>query len=69
MTNREKAKKIINALLDKYSDEGIENLEDAKVLQVNPLVKFGRSLEIMKLFSGKIEYQNMVKELEMRIYA
>lgn len=65
----EKAKKVIDALLDKYSDEGIENLEDARVLQVNPLVKFGRPLEIMKLFGGKVAYQNMVRELEVKIYA
>ncbi|MBR9702210.1 DEAD/DEAH box helicase family protein [Candidatus Pacearchaeota archaeon] len=64
-----KAKKVIDALLDKYSDEGIENLEDARVLQVNPLVEFGRPLEIMKLFGGKVAYGKMIKELELRIYA
>jgi len=65
----EKARKVIDALLDKYSDEGIENLEDARVLQVNPLVNFGRPLEIMKLFGGKTGYQKMIKEVEARIYS
>lgn len=63
------ARKVIDALLNKYSDEGIENLEDARVLQVNPLVEFGRPLEIMKLFGGKAGYQKMIKEIEARIYS
>jgi type I restriction enzyme, R subunit len=65
----EKAREVINALLEKYSDEGIENLEDAEILRVEPLNKFGRPLEIMKLFGGKTGYKKMVKEIEMRIYS
>lgn len=64
----EKARQVINALLDKYSDEGIENLEDAEVLRVEPLRKFGRPLEIMKLFGGKLKYKNMIQEIEKRLY-
>ncbi len=52
----------------KCSDEGIENLENAEVLRVEPLNKFGRPLEIMKLFGGKVGYGKMVRELEERIY-
>ena len=64
----EKAREVISALLDKYSDEGIENLEDAEVLRVEPLKKFGRPLEIMKIFGGKAGYQKMVQEVEARLY-
>ena len=64
----EKAREVITALLKKYSDEGIENLEDAEVLRVEPLNKFGRPLEIMKMFGGKVKYKEMVRELESRIY-
>lgn len=64
----EQAREVINALLDKYSDEGIENLEDAEVLRVSPLNKFGRPLEIMKMFGGKDGYNRMIKEVEERIY-
>ncbi|MFH1365087.1 MAG: DEAD/DEAH box helicase family protein [archaeon] len=63
-----KAREVISALLDKYSDEGIENLEDAEVLRVEPLNKFGRPLEIMKLFGGAKGYQKMIREVEKRIY-
>lgn len=62
------AREVISALLDKYSDEGIENLEDAEVLRVSPLNKFGRPLEIMKRFGGKKGYHKVVKEIEERLY-
>ncbi|PIN89355.1 restriction endonuclease [Candidatus Pacearchaeota archaeon CG10_big_fil_rev_8_21_14_0_10_34_76] len=64
----EKARKVIDALLEKYEDEGIENLEDAEVLRVEPLKKFGRPLEIMKLFGGIVGYKKLIKELEERLY-
>lgn len=64
----EKARKVIDALLEKYEDEGIENLEDAEVLRVEPLKRFGRPLEIMKLFGGKEGYKKLIRELEDRIY-
>ena len=64
----ETAREVISALLEKYSTEGIENLEDAEVLRVDPLKKFGRPLEIMKLFGGRIGYQKMIREIEERLY-
>jgi type I restriction enzyme R subunit len=63
------AREVINALLEKYSDEGIENLEDAEVLRVSPLNKFGRPLEIMKMFGGKNKYKEVIREIEERLYA
>ncbi len=62
------AREVIEALLNKYTDEGIENLEDAEVLRVDPLRNFGRPLEIMKLFGGKKGYQKVIKEIEDRLY-
>ncbi len=64
----QKAREVISALLEKYSDEGIENLEDAEVLRVEPLKRFGRPLEIMKLFGGQKKYKEMVKEIQERLY-
>ena len=64
----EKARKIINSLLDKYSDEGIENLENPEVLRISPLNGFGRPLEIMKIFGGKSGYQKMIREIQERLY-
>ena len=64
----EQARQVLEALLDKYADEGIENIEDMKILQVNPLDQFGSPLEIVKLFGGKKQYQKALTELEQEIY-
>ncbi|MFA5404451.1 MAG: DEAD/DEAH box helicase family protein, partial [Ignavibacteria bacterium] len=52
----EQAKKVIDALLEKYSDEGIENIESMEVLKVKPLAEFGSPMEIVKEFGGKKKY-------------
>jgi len=64
----EQARKVLEALLDKYADEGIENIEDMKVLQVNPLDQFGSPIEIIQLFGGKKQYLEALTELEYEIY-
>ena len=64
----EQARKVLEALLDKYADEGIENIENMKILQVNPLNQFGSPMEIVELFGGKVQYQQALVELEQEIY-
>ena len=64
----EQTRKVLEALLDKYADEGIENIEDMKILQVNPLDQFGSPVEIIELFGGKQQYQQALAELENEIY-
>jgi type I restriction enzyme R subunit len=64
----EQAKKVLEALLDKYADEGIENIESIEVLRVNPFDEFGSPLEIIKEFGSKEKYLQAVKELEIELY-
>ncbi len=64
----EQARKVLEALLEKYANEGIENIEDMKVLQVTPLDEFGSPMEIIRLFGGKQQYCQAVSELEKAIY-
>lgn len=64
----EQAKKVLEALLDKYADEGIENIEDIKVLKVNPFDQFGTPTEIIKLFGGKTQYLQALTQLEQALY-
>jgi len=64
----EQTRKVLEALLEKYADEGIENIEDMKILQVNPLDQFGSPLEIIRLFGGKKQYMRAITELEQEIY-
>ncbi len=63
------ARKVLDALLDKYADEGINNLESMEVLRVDPFDKFGSAVEIVNgIFGGKPEYLRAVKELETELY-
>lgn len=64
----EQAKKIINALLDKYASEGIENIEDLAVLRIDPFNQMGTPSEIVQIFGGKEEYLHAIKELEHELY-
>lgn len=64
----DRARKVLEALLDKYADEGIENIEDIKVLKVNPFDQFGTPTEIIKLFGGKQQYLQAVSQLERALY-
>lgn len=64
----EQARNIIDALLDKYATEGIENIEDLAVLRIDPFSEIGTPAEIVKLFGGRIGYLKMIKELETELY-
>jgi len=64
----EQARKVLEALLDKYADEGIENIEDIKILKVNPFDDFGTPMEIISLFGGKKQYLQAINELEYELY-
>lgn len=64
----EQAKNVLNALLDKYADEGIENIESMEVLKVNPVASYGSALEIIQSFGGKPNYLQAIKELENQLY-
>lgn len=64
----EQAKKVLEALLDKYADEGITNIESIEVLRVNPFDSFGSPTEIISEFGSKEAYLQAVKELEIELY-
>ena len=65
----EQARDVIDALITKYEDEGIENIEDLRILKVNPFNKFGTPFEIMKYFGGKINYLKAIRKIEKAIYS
>lgn len=64
----EQAKVVLETLLNKYADEGIENIESLNILQVQPFNEIGSPIEIIKLFGGKQQYLHAVAELEHELY-
>ncbi|MBF0132383.1 MAG: DEAD/DEAH box helicase family protein [Magnetococcales bacterium] len=65
----EQARAVLNALLDKFADEGIQNIEDMNVLKLQPINAVGTPVEIIRAFGGKKGYQEALKVLENEIYA
>ena len=65
----DQSRRIMEALLDKYADEGIENIEDLEVLRIEPFNQIGTPAEIVQTFGGKQKYLDAIKELEQQIYA
>jgi len=64
----EQARSVLEALLEKYADEGIENIEDIKILKVNPFDRLGTPTEIINYFGGKKQYMQALTQLEQAIY-
>ena len=65
----DKARAVLEALLDKYADEGIETIESVEVLRVRPLSELGTPVELIRSFGSKEEYLEAVRELERALYA
>lgn len=65
----EAAKEVINALLDKYAELGIYDIESTEILKQNPFTKYGKPARIAALFGGNENYRQAIKELEKEIYA
>lgn len=62
------AQKVIEALLDKYTEYGITAF-DNKILSNEPFVKFGSPTKIARLFGGKTQFDRTLRELQTQIYA
>ena len=62
------ARKVLEALLEKYATDGITQLENTTVLKLDPFRQMGAPAHIAKLFGGKEQYFLAVKELEKLIY-
>jgi type I restriction enzyme R subunit len=64
----EQARKVLETLLDKYADEGVENIESIEVLRVKPFDEYGSPIEIINEFGSKQKYLDAVRELENELY-
>lgn len=62
------AKKVLEALLEKYADEGLENIESIEVLTIPPINELGSLTEIIKEFGNRDKYMEAVRDLENELY-
>ena len=62
------ARAVLGALLDKYADEGILNLDDANVLRIPPLDSLGTPVELVRAFGGKPDFERAVHDLQSALY-
>lgn len=62
------AREVLEALLDKYMNTGIYEIEKTEILKLDPFFKLGKPAKIAGYFGGKQGYLKAVKELEKAIY-
>jgi len=64
------ARAVLEALLEKYRDEGlVTDLDNVKVLEIPPFSAMGTPLQLIKQFGSKAEFEQAVHELQRALYA
>ncbi len=63
------ARKVIDALLDKYADEGIATIEAPNIFSVQPFTQMGSASELVSSFGGRPQYLDALHTLERELYA
>lgn len=63
------ARDVLEALLDKYMNTGIYEIEKTEILKLDPFMQLGKPARIASYFGGKEAYLKAVRELEEAIYA
>lgn len=62
------ARQVLEALLDKYANEGLENIESIEILKVPDMARFGTLVEIINSFGSKNKFLEAITELERELY-
>lgn len=62
------ARAVLDALLEKYADEGIEPIESIEVLKIQPFTQLGSAVQLVKHFGGREPYLQAVRELRDQLY-
>ena len=62
------ARDVLEALLEKYMNTGIYEIEKTEILKLDPFLKLGKPSKIAGYFGGKQGYLQAVQELEQAIY-
>ena len=59
---------VLNALLEKYQDEGVVNLDDPQIFRISPFTEMGSVVQLVNEFGGREEFEAAVRELQTAIY-
>ncbi len=62
------ARSVLEALLTKYEDEGLLNLDDVQVLKIAPFDRMGTAVQLVKAFGGRSGYQRAIHDLQSALY-
>ena len=63
------ARKVLDALLDKYADEGITTIESNEVFKLQPFTDLGSPVELVRSFGGRPQYLSALQALQQELYA
>lgn len=62
------ARAVLEALLQKYQDEGVTGLDDPQILKISPFDAMGTPIELLKTFGGRPGFEQAVHELQSALY-
>jgi type I restriction enzyme R subunit len=62
------ARTVLEALLQKYQDQGVINLDDPRVLQIPPFDTMGTPIQLIKHFGARVDFERAVHELQSALY-
>ena len=62
------ARAVLDALLAKYADEGVLNLDDTNVLRIAPFTALGTPVQLIRAFGDREEFESAVHELQSALY-
>jgi type I restriction enzyme R subunit len=62
------ARAVLDALLVKYADEGVLDLDDLNVLRIHPFTGLGTPMQLIKAFGGKDNFEQVVHDLQSALY-
>ncbi|MEI7636398.1 MAG: type I restriction-modification enzyme R subunit C-terminal domain-containing protein [Syntrophus sp. (in: bacteria)] len=67
-TYGEQSRAVLDALLQKYQDEGVTGLDDPRILRVLPFSEMGTPFELLNRFGGRPAFEKAVHELQTALY-
>lgn len=62
------ARQVLEGLLDKYSSEGITDIENIRILENDPFRRIASTKKIVNEFGGRDGFLNAVQDLQKEIY-